>query len=60
MINKEKEFIDKLNEKHKGNIVLIDKYINCSTKVNFQCKKCGNIWKTKPAYLVRNKKTYRM
>lgn len=41
------EFIQELKNKN-PNIIPIDKYINNTTKITFQCLKCGNVYQTIP------------
>lgn len=47
--SKEK-IINKIREKHGNNIVIvnIDNLINCQTKTEFKCNKCGNVWSARP------------
>lgn len=45
--NQEKEFLERVNEIHKGDVVVLDKYMGASTKIRFQCKH-GHIWWAEP------------
>ena len=42
-----KDFLESL-EKVNTEIHVIDEYVNNHTKIRFQCKNCGRIWKTVP------------
>ena len=48
-----KEFLDKLEIAHNGNIVALENYVNAKTKIKFKCLKDGYIWKSEP-YRVMN------
>lgn len=41
------EFISDV-ERVNPNILVLDKYVNTTTKIRFQCKQCQYIWKAKP------------
>lgn len=45
--NQEKEFLKRVREVHNGDVTVLDKYINASTKIRFQCKH-GHIWWAEP------------
>ena len=46
-------FISKFNNSGNENVIILDKYINSSTKLRCKCKKCDNEWKTLPTSLLR-------
>ena len=46
------EFVKEMNIKNK-NIIILEKYINCSTKIEVKCKNCNYKWKTTPNSLVK-------
>ena len=48
------EFIKEIS-KINNNIIILGQYINCSTKIDVQCKKCNHKWKTVPNSLVQGK-----
>lgn len=41
------QFVDELKDKN-PNVIPIDKYVNATTKIRFQCKICSYIWETAP------------
>lgn len=41
------EFVEELKQKN-PNVLVIGAYINCSTKIEVKCLKCGNVWSTTP------------
>lgn len=45
-------FIKKLNAEN-PNIVPLESYVDSKTKIKFKCTKCGEIWDTRPAILLR-------
>ena len=44
---KHEEFIEELKYKNPS-ILIIGKYVNCSTKIEAKCLKCGHVWFTVP------------
>lgn len=48
-----KEFLEKLEKTHNGNIVALEDYVNAKTKIKFKCLKDGHIWESEP-YRVMN------
>lgn len=46
-----KEFITELEEKN-PTIIARGRYVNGSTKIKFECIKCGYVWETTPGSLV--------
>ena len=53
----EEDFINKLKEK-RPNVILLEKYINYSTKILFRCTKCGFEWRTSPKNILSTKTEY--
>ncbi len=45
-------FVQKLRTEN-PNIIPLEPYVDSKTKIKFKCKKCGEIWDTKPAILLR-------
>ena len=41
------EFIEELKLKNPS-ILIVGKYVNCSTKIEVKCLKCGHVWFTVP------------
>ena len=46
------EFLSKFNNSGNKNVIILDKYINSSTKLRCKCKKCNNEWETLPTSLL--------
>ena len=48
------EILNKIREKHDNSIEVIDvsKIKNCQSIVEFKCKTCGYVWKTKPYSII--------
>ena len=42
------EFENEIQNKFNNNIVVVGKYVNKKTKIEFNCKKCGHTWLTTP------------
>ena len=42
------QVISRIDEKHKGQIVLLGEYVNSKTKTEALCRKCGYVWKCQP------------
>lgn len=52
------EFILRLNEKHKGNILLLnEKYTKASDEIGFKCKTCSHEWSTLGTLLIQKRAT---
>lgn len=47
------EFEYDIQNKFNNNIVVIGKYVNQKTKIEFYCKKCGNTWFTSPMSILK-------
>ncbi len=42
-----KEFVQELKLKN-SNVIVLGTYLNCSTKIEVKCLKCGNVWNATP------------
>jgi hypothetical protein len=45
------EFMDRFNKIH-TTIEVMDEYVKSNSKMEFKCKKCGRIWRTKPHHIL--------
>ena len=48
------KFIEELS-KINPDVAVISEYKNCKTYVQLRCKKCGNVWKSKPTNILQGK-----
>ena len=46
------QFVNEMQEKS-PNIIILDTYQNCHTKVKCKCKRCGHIWENTPSHLLQ-------
>lgn len=42
------QFIERLYQRHKNNIICLEQYINMKTKIKFKCNICNYIWNITP------------
>lgn len=48
------EFINKIKERNKHNITILDEYQGTNNKIKTMCNNCGNVWDAWPSDLLNN------
>lgn len=47
------EFVNEIQYKFDGNIVVLGQYTNQTTKIEFCCSECGNQWSAAPMSILK-------